>query len=102
MNASQYPLSPLCLQDLEHVLRIDAENVGIEVEDRRQRSERLLAKVGDGELWAVRKRAGDGVAVATVQDAQALRAKVKKARLIFLVFWAWERKEPARGHWCRN
>lgn len=68
----------MCLQDLDHLLRIDAANVGIEVEDRRQRSEMLLAKAGDGELAAVRKRAGDGAAVATVQDAQALRDKVNE------------------------
>lgn len=58
------------------MLRLDAENLGLEVEDKRQRAERLLAKTGDGELRKVRARAGDGVAVATVQDAQALRAKV--------------------------
>ncbi|CAM9255310.1 unnamed protein product, partial [Hapterophycus canaliculatus] len=68
-------LERLLYQDLEHLLRIDAANVGIEVEDRRQRSERLLAKAGNGELRAVHKRAGDGAAVATVQDAQALRDK---------------------------
>ena len=48
----------------------------MEVEDRSQRSERLLAKAANGELKAVRRRAGDGAAVATVQDAQALRDKV--------------------------
>ncbi|CAM9904325.1 unnamed protein product [Pylaiella littoralis] len=70
-------LERLLYQDLDHLLRIDAANVGIEVEDRRQRSEMLLAKAGDGELAAVRKRAGDGAAVATVQDAQALRDKTR-------------------------
>lgn len=63
-------------KDLEHLLRLDAENLGIEVEDRRQRAERLLTKTGDKDLRAVRARARDGVAVATVQDAQALREKV--------------------------
>lgn len=67
---------PLPFQDLGHVLERDAANLGIEVEDRRQRSERLLAKAGNEELRKVRRRARDGVAVATVQDAQALREKV--------------------------
>lgn len=61
------------------MLRLDAENLGIEVEDRRHRVERLLTKTGDKNLRAVRVRAGDGVAVATVQDAQALRKKVRGA-----------------------
>lgn len=71
------PVLFLLLQDLDHLLRLDAANVGIEVEDRRQRSERLLAKAGNGELRAVRRKAGDGAAVETVQDAQALRDKVR-------------------------
>lgn len=57
---------------------MDAANVGVEVEDKRQRSERLLAKTGDRELRKVRSRAADGTAVATVQDAQALREKVRR------------------------
>ncbi|CAN0026722.1 unnamed protein product, partial [Ectocarpus fasciculatus] len=65
------------VQDLEHLLRLDAANVGVEVEDKRQRSERLLSKAGNGELRAVRKRAGDGAAVDTVKDAQALREKAR-------------------------
>lgn len=48
----------------------------MEVQDRNQRVERLLAKAGDSELQSVRARAGDAAAVATVQDAQALREKV--------------------------
>jgi len=73
------------VQDLDHLLKIDAANVGIEVEDRRQRSERLLAKAGNGELKAIRRRAGDGAAVATVQDAQALREKV----CVWVGGWVW-------------
>ncbi|CAN0338565.1 unnamed protein product, partial [Laminaria digitata] len=56
---------------------MDAANVGVEVEDKRQRSERLLAKTGDRELLKVRTRAADGSAVATVQDAQALQEKAR-------------------------
>lgn len=63
-------------KDLGHVLLQDAENLGLEVEDRRQRTEKLLAKAGDGELRKVRARAGDGATVDTVKDAQALREKV--------------------------
>lgn len=63
-------------QDLDHVLRTDAANLGMEVEAKRERSEKLLAKAGDGELRALQRRSGDGEKVATVQDAQALQAKV--------------------------
>ncbi|CBN75877.1 conserved unknown protein [Ectocarpus siliculosus] len=69
------PSSPV--QDLDHLLRLDAANVGAEVEDKRQRSERLLSKAGNGQLRAVRKKAGDGAAVDTVKDAQALREKAR-------------------------
>lgn len=72
------PSSPV--QDLDHLLRLDAANVGAEVEDKRQRSERLLSKAGNGELRAVRKRAGDGAAVDTVKDAQALRDEVTRLK----------------------
>lgn len=58
------------------MFRMDAANVGVEVEDKHQRAERLLAKAGDRELRKVRTRAADGASVATVQDAQALREKV--------------------------
>ncbi|CAN0126484.1 unnamed protein product [Ectocarpus sp. 6 AP-2014] len=70
-------LERLLYQDLDHLLRLDAANVGAEVEDKRQRSERLLSKAGNGQLRAVRKKAGDGAAVDTVKDAQALREKAR-------------------------
>lgn len=94
-----YPLSqhpPPVLQDLDHLLRLDAANVGIEVEDRRQRSERLLAKAGNGELRAVRRKAGDGGAVETVQDAQALQNKVRKRRWLR----SRERRVGTYLPWC--
>ena len=58
------------------MLQADAENLGLELEDRKQRSERLLAKSGESELKTVRERAGNAAAVATVRDAQALKDKV--------------------------
>ncbi|CAM9941810.1 unnamed protein product, partial [Ectocarpus sp. 13 AM-2016] len=58
-------LERLLYQDLDHLFRLDAANIGAEVEDKRQRSERLLSKAGNRELSAVRKRAGDGAAVDT-------------------------------------
>lgn len=76
----------LLVQDLEHLLRLDATNVGTGVEDKRQRSERLLSKAGNGELRAVRKRAGDGAAVDTVKDAQALREKVTRLDCALCMF----------------
>lgn len=63
-------------QDLDHVLRRDVENLGLELEERNKRTEKLLAKTGDDELRKIRTRAGDGVAIATVKDAQALQRKV--------------------------
>lgn len=106
-------------QDLEHLLRIDAANIGIELEDRRQRSERLLAKAGDGELRALQKKAGDGAAVATVQDAQALRDKVNNSKCsdgrskeetacvcvcvcFVLLFWSFLGKQRSRIVLCRS
>ena len=65
------------MQDLGHVLDADANNLGLEVEDRRQRSKRLLVKSGDGELQAIRERAGSAAAVATVRDAKTLKDKVR-------------------------
>lgn len=63
-------------QDLDHLLRRDVENSGLELEEKNKGAEKLLAKAGDDESRKIRTRAGDSVAVATVKDAQALKHKV--------------------------